>query len=99
MKKTLYLLLLMFSTFTCFSQKSFYSDGIGFEYPKKVVFLNKIENGTTYIYSYNVEIYKYKMNNENRIETEQFVNDWANNVEEKSSLNIIQRGDIVNDTI
>jgi hypothetical protein len=103
MKKIVIISLLLICTTTfCFSQNSFYSQGIGFTYKKNWTFSQRTENGITYISSSNIEISKFSVNKDNQIDTEKFVEKWADEMEEycyRNMFKIKQRHEVTNRTI
>jgi hypothetical protein len=105
MKKnvTISFLLICINTF-CFSQTSFYSEGIGFEYNKKWSFsqTKDKEKDITYIFYSNITITKIKVKKDIQIEVDRFVEKWADEMEEycyEKMLKIKQKSEITDRTI
>ena len=103
MKRTIIISLLSLcaSTF-CFSQNSFYSEGIGFEYNKKSSVYQTNKNGITYISSFNIVITKSKIKKDVQVNVEKIVEKWADELEEycyREKLKIKNRSEITDRTI
>jgi len=105
MKKTVTIsLLLICANIFCFSQTSFYSDGIGFEHNKSWTFsqTKEKEKDITYISSSNIVIMKLKAKKDIQVDVEKFIEKWADEMEEycyEKMLKIKRRSEITDKTI
>lgn len=105
MKQTVIIsLLLIWANIFCFSQTSFYSEGIGFEYNKRWEFSQKKDKDKdiTYISSSNIVIMKLKAKKDIQVNVEKSLEKWGDEKEEQyqsSGLKIRQRSEITDRTI
>lgn len=99
MKKIIFLFTLIQWSLICFSQNSYYLDGIGFEHPKKTKVSSKTDNGALYIFAGNVTIIKSNIDEDKQLNADQELKKIANEIEETGSLPIIQRDEITTEKI
>lgn len=99
MKKIIFLFTLTWWSLICFSQNSYYLDGIGFEYSKKTKVSSKIDNDALYIFAGNVTIIKSNIDEDKQLNADQELKKIADEIEETSSIPIIQRDEITTEKI
>lgn len=99
MKNIFVILIFTCWAFVGFSQNSYYLDGIGFNYSPKTKIFDATEAGVTYVVAGNVTITKSKIDRDKRISAEQIVKKTSDEIEETTTLPIIQRDDVINETI